>query len=526
MRQPSRSARERLRAIGAADPDQAAALLRALAQDGEPALVAGLLPHVLHREPQVGVAARDAARALLQRAAPTDLLALEQQLRGRSDAWWHGAGAWSELRPVELPALSTQPGGEVLVVLASCHHSGFVREAAVRLLSTTQDGSEVPWLLLRLNDWVGPVRFLAHGALVARLRPDCAPAFAAHLPLVEQLAVYRRHDHAAILGRITALLRHPACRPALLDGLRAPDRRVRRGLYRLATEAEGIDLRALLLQALRDDDLPIRLWAARTARARLYGRALAEALGQARRDRSVPVRREAVSAFLDDFPELREVLLDPCSSIREMARFYIRKKAHLDFAALYRDEIAGDTGRRWIALQALGEVGGKDDAQAALPYAGPEHPVRVRKAALQALGRLSGEAHLPLLLAALADAHRGVSRVARDALRPHLPGVVVDGLQALTGAGHLPHVRLHALWLLARSPVAGRWRRLAALLRACEDADAEVAKLARTELARWLGAASYLPPTPAERLEVRAALDQLRDRPLCAQVERALWGLA
>jgi hypothetical protein len=44
--------------------------------------------------------------------------------------------------------------------LASCHPNGYVREAALHGLSTN-DERTLPFVLLRLNDWVAPIRSLA-----------------------------------------------------------------------------------------------------------------------------------------------------------------------------------------------------------------------------------------------------------------------------------------------------------------------------------------------------------------------------
>jgi hypothetical protein len=85
-----------------------------------------------------------------------------------------------------------------VIALASMHKSGFVRERAVRLLAGRRDGGELPLLLVRVNDWVAPVREAAGAAVRARLQPAYAVHFVRCLTLVEDLGGERRASHQAL----------------------------------------------------------------------------------------------------------------------------------------------------------------------------------------------------------------------------------------------------------------------------------------------------------------------------------------
>jgi hypothetical protein len=80
-------------------------------------------------------------------------------MRERSPYNWSYPSPWAELKPGQLNLLQRFEGESVFALgVASMHYSGYVRDAALRRLSDTQDGSELPFLLLRLNDWVEEVR--------------------------------------------------------------------------------------------------------------------------------------------------------------------------------------------------------------------------------------------------------------------------------------------------------------------------------------------------------------------------------
>jgi HEAT repeat protein len=57
--------------------------------------------------------------------------------------------------------------------------SDYVRQAAVEALGKIESGAELPFLLMRVNDWVPNVRNLAAELLEKRVRPDYVPHFVA-----------------------------------------------------------------------------------------------------------------------------------------------------------------------------------------------------------------------------------------------------------------------------------------------------------------------------------------------------------
>jgi len=487
--------------------------------------------------------------------------------------WQYGeptAARMSERRQLQrqTAALAELPPNSLLTALASLHGSGYVREAALRRLIDGGDGSEVPFLLLRCNDWVPAIAQLAQAGIRARLRPEYARHLLHSYRLIELLQHAQRNALSDLLREVRGTLQQPAAWPVLQGARAHADKQVRRAAYilhaeaLLTAEAGGPEagLRELLLSALQSPDLWLRIWAARTARTRLYGRALVEVLSPAQRDRSAPVRREALLAFLDDFPELRRSLLDPCAGLRSMVRFYLRKKAHLDFGALYRHELGAAwqadctdsspaTVRRiCIALDGLGETAGS--AAQGKPTAAPPDATthtdgpslspevflydarpRVRKSALRALvrsdHRADKAASLSALQAALADHSAGVVRCALELLASEAGGAALlrlgaDTLWQAFCSRSEPGTRRRILSALGQF---GRWTRLGYLLRACDEPDPQIATMARRAVAVALSGQIYTRPTSSERARVEQALAQLAttgDDPECRALARSV----
>ena len=127
----------------------------------------------------------------------------------------------------------------------------------MRRLSRIRAGEELRFLLLRLNDWVAPVRDRARSAVLARIEPDYAVHFVACLPMVSRLGHLGRVDHGEVVGMVSDLLTRPSSLEALLAGVAHPDRDVRRAtlICGVAYGENVDDAREVIEAAVRKVDL-------------------------------------------------------------------------------------------------------------------------------------------------------------------------------------------------------------------------------------------------------------------------------
>lgn len=107
----------------------------------------------------------------------------------------------------------------VLVYLCSLHPSGYIREKAVEELSQIKDGQELLYLLIRLNDWVGPVRAQSRLAVDERINSEYASKFINNLPLVIRLRSRNRVSHHHIVESVFGLLNLEESFQAVMNGL-------------------------------------------------------------------------------------------------------------------------------------------------------------------------------------------------------------------------------------------------------------------------------------------------------------------
>jgi HEAT repeat protein len=462
---------------------------------------------------------RHAAARTLDGLVPrglTDLVFLESKIRDRGiygyDTWWPEDRPHLNHRLTESQARLAIADGLPIRVLGvlSFNADGRVRELATRALSGLAGGEEVPFLLLRANDWVSQVMQPARNALLRRCTEHYAAAFAGALPLVERIAAKHRVDHGWLVRAVHALLIDTESGlesvTRLLAG--AGDRDTRRAAARLVRVSN--DLAPLHFQQyLTDSDPIVRALLVTATLERATAEQLQEWVPMFLADSSARIRTLTFTAAEAKGPDLlasrlQALLFDENVWLREFARQKLGRSGPHDFRQLYINAVVGGNPTTLrAALAGLGEIGGEPDAAFAVPHVAAG-PARVRRVALQTVHKLQKERAAPTILAALGGESAGVSKVATELVLGRSSGILTDDLAALTTSS-FAHVRANALRALAGTD---RWEALIAGLERISDSEPRVARAADRILAVWrqIPASLYTHPSASQRARIRVAL--------------------
>ena len=98
--------------------------------------------------------ARSAIRNLFERLPLEQLPALDEALR---TAWAH-VEDWYGIKPSVKKLKARGPDDLILLALMSAHRSGYIRAEVLHSLGQDSSGTAIPFLLMRLVDWVEAVR--------------------------------------------------------------------------------------------------------------------------------------------------------------------------------------------------------------------------------------------------------------------------------------------------------------------------------------------------------------------------------
>lgn len=340
------------------------------------------------------------------------------------------ATRWSKLdRALRSPWLTPQGARRLvshepavaveLLGIATMSADGFTRQAALELLAQLGHARAVPYVLLRLGDWVEPVRESAATTLQALLDSasrEVVEALLDHHRLIERLPHVERADLRGVHEAILAFLRSPVAHARVTLVLSSADPLRRRFCFAVLGDAVLSD-EWLARMALSDHDPAVRRWLARCVAARpevVSKKIIERLLG----DRSASVATTMIRSLprtllLEHVELLRRCALADARPTRLAARFALRDVDPFDAAAAARAKLdgapAGCVRSGWVAT--LGETGAAGDVPRVAMLLSSNR-ARVREAALSALGRLSPAEAISNAAAMLRDASGRVRRAA------------------------------------------------------------------------------------------------------------------
>lgn len=326
-----------------------------------------LLPLLTNRRLDVRALAGKALMQLGTQVPPHQLPSLELRVRSRTCQDF----AWHEYAPI-VP--ENRPWTNAVWAMYTMHSSGYRRESAVRRLALAADPSPwLPYLLLRLNDWVHEVRESAASAVRRLLSPEYVDAWAKILGLITLLSQRTRVTNAWVIAALPAVFAEQRGQELLAQAILSPDRLTARTAFAIARQSSTGQDAGLIWHALKSHDLVLRKHAAVHAANFSDASERAKLLDAMWRDRYMPVRRLALYAELKSpahvrGPRLMQSLMDTNGSMRHAARVYLRDDREVaptgfDARLFYLTEINQATVRALsIAIAGLGETGTAEDA--------------------------------------------------------------------------------------------------------------------------------------------------------------------
>lgn len=481
------------------------ARIRAVGETGEPYAIPYLLSYAFATNHDVRVGARKAIRALYERMPLEQLPLLDEALR----QGWGTIEGWYGLKPTVKQLRQRDVEDLVLLALMASHRSGYVRAEAIRSLGQTSPEFAIPFVLVRLTDWVEPVRRAADMELIEKVQPEYADTFIRCLGLLERLSESSRFLRG-YRDTVEDLLSRPVCARNVTAGLNSSSRSVRRACYRIATSNPAMEKREILDRALGEADVVIRSWAFASGPI-LRNEIGVDWIGLARKDTYGPIRWRAFDVLLrrEASPEqISSFLFDPSTGVRAACQAVFTHRFGLDPVQTYREALFGGNSKRVeVTARGLGETGTSEDGprlQGLLNH----HSARVRSAAIRALSVLNVEQIDTQLLNVISSDRRSVAREAASVLlsRKAVHPTVIWAAAKENPNEHVRGAVLRQMWR------AAKWVQLRLYLDSLVTCDAEISQCAIERLKIWEGQfnRSFVQPSQGELSELDDLLQRAR----------------
>lgn len=390
-------------------------------------------------------------------------------------------------------------------------YSGYEREAAIHALRSHRDGSAIPCLLVRVNDWVPAVRDVALLALKDFLADEFAADWIAALDSLTALQRARRTNHDSLLSAVAALLVKPQHLSAVLDAASRGSHAIRRYAFDLqCNQTLEVEPRIqLLVGAVSGDDLLIARKALACAKGEMSDRVAHAACQSRLSEMRVAGLRRLLGASPEPTSELaREHCLDRSGGVRAVALYALRSRQEeplvLELTLRRLNDMNSSPRSRAVALQVLGDL----CPVRSRSYC--EEAVRSASATLRRIGysqllaTASEDEKEPLILSALADKSSRVQRVAVESVRRGTLPPAVDAVLNIA----LRHGTESAFYrATSMFRYYSYWTRLIALLRGIDEQTLPSGRAVWLQaLAQWEmdGTRNFVTPSSAQQQEIES----------------------
>lgn len=421
---------------------------------------------------------------------------------------------WSKVSPeILFPKGIAEPDKVWIYGFASFHPSGFLREKATVGLAGIHSGKEIPFLIIRLNDWVAVVREKAKQAIEDRIAGSSAIHFLKSYPFLKRLEKTGRATHGPIVQKVANLI--SLDRKVMDQGLVDPDLETRRLSFEIVANSSLFDLDDIKKVVLREPVGTIRLFALRSVEKRLFlpqDRSFILALID---DRFAPVQRLALdmlcSRSLENTQDiLKEKILSEKSGVRQTARYYLKKGNLTNPIEIYRRALVERKDVALIgAIRGIGEIGEKKDVESLKDFL-QSKSIKVLRSAIGSIASLNSEDMLNTLLPFVSDSRPGVSREAATAVKMRCMEIDLDWLNGLAHESSHLHVQNNIFKILLS---ADHWVSLPFILEACASANPTIRELAKKGLERWLTESNryFIQPTAELKAKAKAFFSKYSD---------------
>lgn len=347
-----------------------------------------------------------------------------------------------------------------ILILGSFHPNGYFREKCI--LELAKHPNTLPYLILRMNDWVSVIRMKVNSLIFERIQTSTIHEILMSMQQIEKLKHCERREreefekfYENVTYRIQDEIQHIEWHKISQYGFKTKN-----AIYRAILSAKILDISLVnnLLEWEKDS----------TNKVYIIGRILAlydctlDQLEVYIKNKNAQVRYKAIIYRLQKFGELwdniEEFLLDSNRSIREYVCYILKKYAQFDVITFYKvhlyDEISDN------AIRGMGENGTAEHVQEILPFLESENQ-RTVKVTLEALSRLMQDQGAHIYEKYLFDYRVSVSKAAYLAIKSNKILLGADRLYQQITQTQCEHIKRYLILLLTRERT---WYRLPYLI--------------------------------------------------------------
>jgi hypothetical protein len=307
-----------------------------------------------------------------------------------------------------------------LLGIASLNWNGYIRQKAIYKLQETNSPQKIPYIMLRLGDWVPQVRKTAEQAILECFKQEYTEAFLQYTYIIDWMMRVERIDLSHICDQIVNHMVSSSSNEYLKQLLDHPDDKVRFFSYKALLKRIN-DNAKVIEKGAKDPNSRIRWYILQHIYGFTVGKMI-QYLPFFLQDPSPTICSSSMMEIPEDQWQdfkciIFEKMFSNSATIRNTARFILRKHGFNTFADEYRNRIKSQQISPGI-LYGLAETGTKDDFALLENYI--HHPKsKMRVAVIAGLYRLDAEKSISIMIASLRDSNTRVRQTSSKILRKY-----------------------------------------------------------------------------------------------------------
>ncbi|MBU3143805.1 HEAT repeat domain-containing protein [Clostridium sp. CF012] len=482
-------------------------LLEFIRDNRELSAIPDVFQLLLSKNAEIKLQSAKSLHAIMRTLNSTQLIKVDKIFRARGSYDWNYNLENKEPKEL-LHHLLSEEEKVTILGLCSFHPNGYFREKAIINLSQLEKGYAIPYLLIRVNDWVREVKNVSKKYLLSNLNPGNAMNLVNNLPLVLRLGDCCRDEHDDIINSVVSMLSSPECSSKLISGVLSIDSKVRLSCYKIILETRILDNKNIIDYLIKDPNSYIRLFVLRNIQRKI---ALEEFIIISQlllNDRCSQIRILALETIYefnrqDAVAILINSLFDRNNSVRELSRYLLMKDKKYDFASLYRDAIQKNE-KVYSSICGLGETGNINDTKNIAEFM-DSNSVKIVKASINTLARLDFAGYKEKFILILNDCRPGISKSARRVLYKELDSSDADIIYNIFKRTIYDHAKTNSCFLLCS---LSKWYAISYIIEFCADKNETIATLGQYSLENWKLKfnRSFTTPTKNQVLAIRKSL--------------------
>lgn len=349
------------------------------------------------------------------------------------------------------------------LIIGSFHPNGYFRQNCVKEMAAIND--MLPFIVLRLNDWIEPVQEEAYNAALTRIVSATALELFETLPVMIKVknSMRRKELHLkTIQDEIESSLKEyiPNMK---IEEINNYSLSVRNAFYLFICKYDVLD-RDKMEKVMQIEKSIFAKRILIHAIIKRYG-LQEEDYNRYIKDKSSAVRRHAAETWYflkkDVWTGAETLLMDECKNIRSLAHYIFEKHTQFSIVDFYLSEL--EKKESYIAILGIGESGDKKHAKLLLPYLQSKQ-LKVVRSALLSLSNLLKEDGEKLYYDYLQVKEPALVKIAYLSSRKYNIHHGTDFLKQLFLESDHPNFKQYSLLLLVREP---GWKKVSALLDLC-----------------------------------------------------------